>query len=220
MAQGVTGFDAGVGVLSPVCDDESEDGMGNSKTPSRDVWGERKTRGSCESRLPGRQDGWHRYFRGISPQRRCQLEGSMAKLVFVIALFLMVPTLRARQAETNATPPQTAPQATPQPAAQNPSAQDNLPASIRPGHPLDPADVDILTGKRDREIEAARRTAVPVMVGGYGEYGYYGDYYLMNGRRGAGWDMPMLPLSRIANPFFFSRISPREFGRGGIHGGR
>jgi hypothetical protein len=148
----------------------------------------------------------------------------MKNLVFAVALLLIVPALRAQQAETSGNPPQaapqTAPEAAPQPSTQNPNPQDDLPASIRPGHPLDPADVDILTGKRDREIEAARRAAVPVMAGGYGEYGYYGDYYLMNGRRGAGWDIPMLPLPRITNPFFFSRISPREFGRGGIHGGR
>src|SRR6202790_3322205 len=100
----------------------------------------------------------------------------MNKLVFAIALFLIVPALRAQQAETSGSPPQaapqTAPEPTPQPAAQN--LQDNLPAAIRPGHPLDPADVDVLTGKRDREIEAARRAAVPVMAGAYGGYGTYG----------------------------------------------
>ena len=148
----------------------------------------------------------------------------MNKLVFVIAFFLIVPALRAQQAETGGNPPQaapqTAPEAAPQPAAQNPNAQENLPASIRPGHPLDPADVDILTGKRDREIEAARRTAAPTMVGGYGEYGMYGDYYLMNGRRGGAWDIPMLPLAQVSNPFFFSTFQPRRFGRGGSRGGR
>ena len=148
----------------------------------------------------------------------------MKNLVFALALLLIAPALLAQQAETSGNPPQaapqTAPEAAPQPSTQNPNPQDDLPASIRPGHPLDPADVDILTGKRDREIEAARRATVPVMAGGYGEYGYYGDYYLMNGKRGAGWAIPMLPLPRITNPFFFSRISPREFGRGGIHGGR
>jgi len=146
----------------------------------------------------------------------------MNKLVFAIALFLIVPALHAQQAETSGNPPQaapqTAPEAAPQPAPQNP--QDNLPAAIRPGHPLDPADVDILTGKRDREIEAARRAALPVLVGAYGGYGNYGDYYWMNGRLGAAWDIPMLPLARITSPFFFSRISPRGFGRGGFRGSR
>jgi hypothetical protein len=144
----------------------------------------------------------------------------MNKSVFAVALFLVVPALRAQQSESGDNPPQTASETAPQPAATNPNTQDNLPASIRPGHPLDPADVDILTGKRDREIAAARRAAVPVMVGANGEYGNYGDYYWMNGRIGAAWDIPMLPLARITNPFFFSRISRRGFGRGGFRGGR
>src|SRR5579864_3544588 len=146
----------------------------------------------------------------------------MKKLVFGIALFLIVPALHAQQAETSGTPPQAAPpaasQAAPQPpAAQNPTAQDNLPASIRPGHPLDPADVDILTGKRDREIEAAQRAAAPYSAG---MYGTYGDPYAMQGRFGRGFDIPMLPLAQIGNPFFFSRMQSRGFGRGGFRGGR
>ena len=145
----------------------------------------------------------------------------MKKLVFAIALFLIVPALRAQQAETSGSAPQAAPQTAPdvapQPAAQNPAAQDNLPASIRPGHPLDPADVDILTGKRDREIAAAQRAAAPYPVG---MYGTYGDPYLMQGRFGRAFDIPILPLARIGNPFFFSRMQPRGFGRGGFRGGR
>lgn len=143
----------------------------------------------------------------------------MKNLVFAIALFLAVPALRAQQADTNANPPQPAAQPVPEaatpPVAQNP--QDNLPASIRPGHPLDPADVDILTGKRDREIAAAQRAAAPYSVG---MYGTYGDPYAMQGRFGRGFDMPMLPLARIGNPFFFSTLQPRGFGRGGFRGGR
>ncbi len=150
-----------------------------------------------------------------------QPEDAMKKLVFAIALFLIVPVLRAQQAETSGNPPQAAPQAAPEaappPATQSPNSQDNLPASIRPGHPLDPADVDILTGKRDREIEAAQRAAVPYSVG---IYGTYGDPYAIQGRFGRGFDMPMLPLARISNPFFFSTMQPRGFGRGGFRGGR
>ena len=140
----------------------------------------------------------------------------MNKLVFGIALFLIVPALRAQQAETSASATQAAPQTAPDVAPQ-PAAQDNLPASIRPGHPLDPADVDILTGKRDREIQAAQRAAVPYSVG---MYGTYGDPYAMQGRFGRGFDIPMLPLARISNPFFFSTLQPRGFGRGGFRGGR
>lgn len=148
------------------------------------------------------------------------MEDAMNKLVFVIALFLAVPALRAQQAESSDRQPQTATEAAPQPAATNPNPQDNLPASIRPGHPLDPADVDILTGKRDREIEAARRAAIPVLAGAYGGYGNYGDYYWMNGRIGAQWDIPLLPLARITSPFFFSRFPEQGFGRGRFRGGR
>lgn len=144
----------------------------------------------------------------------------MNKLVFAIALFLIVPALRAQQTEPNGTPPQTAPEAIPQTFTQNPSPQESLPAAIRPGHPLDPADVDILTGKRDREIEADRQPAVPSYVGSYGDYGNYGDYYWMNSRFGAAWDIPKLPLTRITSPYFFSRLSPGGFGRGGFRGGR
>jgi hypothetical protein len=145
----------------------------------------------------------------------------MKKLVFAIALFLAVPALRAQQAETSGSPPQaatqTAPEAVLPPAVQSPNPQDNLPASIRPGHPLDPADVDILTGKRDREIEAAQRAGVPYSLG---MYGTYGDPYAMQGRFGRRFDIPMLPLARISNPFFFSTLQPRGFGRGGFRGGR
>ena len=142
----------------------------------------------------------------------------MKELVFAIALFLIVPALHAQQTESSGNPPQAAPQAAPeQPAAQNPTAHDNLPASIRAGHPLDPADVDILTGKRDREIAAAERAAVPYSVG---MYGTYGDPYATQGRFGRVFDIPMLPLARISNPFFFSTMQPRGFGRGGFRGGR
>lgn len=147
----------------------------------------------------------------------------MKRLVFGFAFFLMVPALRAQQTETEGNTPQaeaqTAPQTDPQVLAQA-AAQDSLPASIRPGHPLDPADVDILTGKRDREMEAARQAGAPVMVDPYGGYGYYGGYYRMNGRLGARWELPLLPLTRIRNPFFFSRLGPLGFGRGAFRGGR
>src|ERR1700688_506360 len=154
-----------------------------------------------------------------------QPEDAMNKLVFAIALFSIVPAMRAQQAETSGNPPmpapqtetQAAPQSAPQPPAQNPNAQDNLPTSTRPGHPLDPADVDILTGKRDREIAAAQRTSVPITMGMYGDYG---DLYAMQGRFGRGSDIPMLPLPRISNPFFFSTMQQRGFGHGGIRGGR
>src|SRR6266404_3602041 len=140
----------------------------------------------------------------------------MRTLIFTVAILFMVPALRAQQDEPKQNPTQSVSQET----TENSNVQNSLPESIRPGHPLDPADVDILTGKRDREIEAARRAAAPVMMGGYGEYGTYGDYYLMNGRRGGAWDIPMLPLTQVSGPFFFSTLQPRRFGRGGFRDGR
>jgi hypothetical protein len=147
----------------------------------------------------------------------CQQEDAMNKFVFAIAFLLIVPSMRAQQAETSGNLPQTETQAAPLLATRNPNEQDNLPAAIRPGHPLDPADVDILTGKRDREIEAARMAALPISVGMYGNYG---DLYAMQGRFGRVSDIPILPLTRISNPFFFSTMQPRGFGRGGFRGSR
>jgi hypothetical protein len=143
----------------------------------------------------------------------------MKNLLFAIAFLLVVPALRAQQTDNSTQPP--APAAS-QPSTPQENGQNNPPAAIRPGHPLDPADVDVLTGKRDRELEAARRkAATPAMVGGYGDYGTYGDYYWMSGRLGSTWDIPILPLTRITNPFFFGLPAPRGFGWGGLgRGGR
>lgn len=145
----------------------------------------------------------------------------MNKLVFAMVLFLTVPALRAQQAETKDNPPQAEVQAAPQASTEAGNAENSLPADIRPGHPLDPADVDILTGKRDREIEAARRAALPISVGMYGNYG---NFYPMQGRLGRAFDFTMLPLTRISNPFFFGLVAPRGlesgFGRRGYRRGR
>jgi hypothetical protein len=136
----------------------------------------------------------------------------MKTVVFAFAVFLIVPTLRAQQAETKENPPQAAPQETTEYSKTN----NSLPEAIRPGHPLDPADVDILTGKRDREIEASR-SGTPYAASGY--YGAYSDPSALNGRRGAMLDLPFLPLRRFVNPFFFFSNQPSGFGRG-IGGGR
>jgi len=132
------------------------------------------------------------------------------------------PTGSAAQAAPQPSPdaaPATAADTAPQPTGQSPSAQDQLPPELRPGHPLNPEDVDVLTGKRDRQIAAAQRANSPVLASPYGEFGYYGDYFWMNGRLGETWDIPMLPLSRISNPFFFGSGSMRGW-RGRGFGGR
>ena len=143
----------------------------------------------------------------------------MNKIVYAAILFLVVPGLRAQRAATPENPPQAEVQPAPQLSEEVPNPADSLPASIRPGHPLDPADVDVLTGKKDRELEMARRAAIPALNNGYLAYG---DLYGMRMGRGAGFDVPFLPLARFGNPFFFSLLSPgsfgRGFGRGGIRG--
>jgi hypothetical protein len=143
------------------------------------------------------------------------VEAAMRKLIFGVALFLVIPALRAQQEQPNDNPPPAVSQET----TQNSNVQNNLPDAIKPGHPLDPADVDVLTGKKDREAEAARRPAVSVMAGGYG-YGNYGDSFGTYGRGRAMLDFPLLPLPRLRNPFFFSLLPPRSFGSRGFRGGR
>lgn len=137
----------------------------------------------------------------------------MNKLVFASAFLFFVPNLCAQQKEPKDQSSQTSPAADLQPAPQDSNVQSNLPPSLRPGHPLDPADVDILTGKKDRELEAARAAGTAVSVGDYDNYGYL---YAGRGRFGSSFDVGLLPLTRISNPFFFSRFGARGFGRSGI----
>ena len=137
----------------------------------------------------------------------------MNKLVFASVLLFLASHIYAQQAEPKVDSTQTVPQADPHPTPQNSNAQSNLPASLRPGHPLDPADVDILTGKRDREIQASQAGVgayVTVGMSGTGDIGQYGSAF----------DVGLLPLTRISNPFFFSRFGTRGFDRGGFGRGR
>jgi hypothetical protein len=129
-------------------------------------------------------------------------------LILAIAVFLAVPTMRAQQAEAE----KSAPQTTPQETTGNSTAQNSLPDAIKPGHPLDPADVDILTGKRDREIEAARRANSLAM----GSYGAYTGAYGINARRSGALDFSLLPLRRMGRPFFFFNMAPGGFGSRGF----
>jgi hypothetical protein len=136
----------------------------------------------------------------------------MKTFIFAISVFLLIPALRAQQGETK----ETSPQAAPQENAENSNVNNSLPEAIRPGHPLDPADVDILTGKRDREIEASR-SGFPYAVSGY--YGAYSGAYALNGRRAGTFDLPFLPLRPFVNPFFFFSNQRSAFA-GGFGGGR
>ena len=133
----------------------------------------------------------------------------MNQLVFASAFLFLVPNLCAQQPEPKDISSQTDTQADPQPAQQGSNAQSNLPASLRPGHPLDPADVDILTGRGNRETlasQSADGASVTVVLSGTGDIGAYGRAF----------DVGLLPLTQISNPFFFSRWQLRSFGRGGF----
>ena len=129
----------------------------------------------------------------------------MKTVMVAAALFLVVPVLKAQQtkAEEKATP-----QTTQQEATVNSNVQAGSTEAIKPGHPLDPADVDILTGKRDREIEASRR-ANSIVMGGYGAYN---GAYALNARRSGMLDHSLLPLRRIDRPVFFFSMAPGGFG--------
>ncbi len=52
-----------LGFSHQICDDESQDGVGNSNALGCDVRAERKTRGPSESQLPGHQVRQHRDLR-------------------------------------------------------------------------------------------------------------------------------------------------------------
>src|ERR1700680_4922536 len=117
-------------------------------------------------------------------------EGVMKTLMLAAALFLVVPVLKEQQTEPEE---KTTPQTTQQETTVNSNVQTSSSEAIKPGHPLDPADVDILTGKRDREIAASRRANTVVMGG----YGAYNGAYAANARRSGMLDLSLLPLRRV-----------------------
>lgn len=140
----------------------------------------------------------------------------MRTLILAAAMVLAVPSMRAQQAESNETTPPTTPQET----INNADSQHALPEAIRPGHPLDPADVDVLTGKRDRAIQSSQKTPASVVLGNYGGYGTYSGFDEFNGRYRGVLDFTWLPLTRIGNPFLFLSGPPRGFALRGFRGGR
>jgi hypothetical protein len=84
-----------------------------------------------------------------------------------------------------------------QPPASNAPAASEQPVSVRPGHPLDPHDVDVLTGKIDREAQAQRYGRAQVYWGDSGSYGF------MSYGRGVRGSRMFRPFLFGAQPFFF-----------------
>jgi hypothetical protein len=143
----------------------------------------------------------------------------MKLFILWVAVFLAVPTMHAQQGDADQkSAPAAATQST---GASDRQASNNQPREsqdIKPGHPLDPADVEILTGKRDREIEASRRNN-SILMDNYGDYAspYGRNGFEFNQRRIGILDMD-LPFRRIGDSFFFFNGTPGGFGSRGFGG--
>jgi hypothetical protein len=140
----------------------------------------------------------------------------MRRGAFLFALLLAAPVVWAQQE-----PSKPAPAAQPanstgneQPAAAVPTPEPA--ATPKPGHPLDPHDVDVLTGKADREARAPGVTPY-IDIGGYGQ-----GLSLRNGWNHQGNQaFPFVFGAVNGKPFFFfgngsfggrGRFGPRSFG--------
>lgn len=95
------------------------------------------------------------------------------------------------------------------PPSDVPAASDQS-QSVRPGHPLDPHDVDVLTGKLDREAQAQRYGRGQVYLGDTSSYGFM--RYGYGGRN----TQTFRPFLFGAQPFFFHSgfFFPRPRSRG------
>ena len=102
------------------------------------------------------------------------------------------------------------PARTEEPAAAPTQAQ----SAPKLGHPLDPADVDVLTGKSKRaSSDAYQAPAIsPYGYGGYGGYGGFGPYSLGASRFGGS---QFASVGGSAQPLFapiaFGRVGNRSF---------
>lgn len=96
-------------------------------------------------------------------------EGAMKPAALLVVLLFVASNLCAQQQPQE--PPKPAPAATPAEAVPPNAAQTPAPpAAPQLGHPLDPKDVDVLTGKADRDARANAPRATPYI--GYGQTGY------------------------------------------------
>jgi hypothetical protein len=101
----------------------------------------------------------------------------MKRATFLAVLFLAGQVVWAQQEEQNKPAAPNPPESSQNSARQtNNSNQAQMPETApKLGHPLDPADVDILTGKADRNARGYSPGFVPYMYG-YGAAGYGGRY--------------------------------------------
>ena len=132
----------------------------------------------------------------------------MKRAAFLAVLLLAAQNLGAQQQSQE--PPKT-PDASDaaEPASTNTTPQAQAPASApKLGHPLDPADVDVLTGKADRARGYAGR-AVPYSY----NYGFGGTGYQL-GQSGSGLSL-FAPVTTATSPPFvplaFGQVGNRPF---------
>jgi hypothetical protein len=141
------------------------------------------------------------------------------KPILLIASLMVAFLLHAQEAarEPAAIPPEAAQTQDAQTPPTNVPARAEQPASVRPGHPLDPHDVDVLTGKIDGEAQAQRYGRAQVY---WGDSGYNGLMSYGRSVRGGGMFRPFLFGAQpffFHSGFFFPRPRPGRFFGGPVH---
>ena len=145
----------------------------------------------------------------------------MKRAAILVAILLAVPLARAQEPSK---PPEPVPTPATQPPDSNANPQPAAPVQVyqpiqvpKTGHPLDPHDVDVLTGKADRDARAAQPINPYLWPGGYGQ-GMYGWNYGGRGQfsRFAFGGFGGRPFFFFGNPFF----APQGFFFGHGGGGR
>lgn len=124
----------------------------------------------------------------------------MKRAAFLAVLFFAAQVVWAQQEESKPAAPNPPESSQTNPASQNNANQAQTPtAAPRLGHPLDPADVDTLTGKADRSARGYSPGYVPYMYG-HGSAGYGGRY----GSGSTQTSPPFVPLA-------FGNVNGRSF---------
>jgi len=141
----------------------------------------------------------------------------MKRGAFLLALLLATPVVRAQQEPSKPAPPAAQPANSTgkeQPATAAPTPEPA--AAPKPGHPLDPHDVDVLTGKADHDARAPGVTPY-IDVGGYGQGLSPRNGWNRQGNQAS----PFIFGAVNGKPFFFfgngffggrGRFGPRSFG--------
>ena len=141
-----------------------------------------------------------------------------AFLVLMTALLAVAVSAQSNAAAPQAEQP--GPQPSPLAAAPIPPS---APAGLQPGHPLDPADVAVLTGKSQTSIPAGARSTYAMAYGAVPYYYPYAGSVPMFGNSGfSTWDRTgqsfLFPTFGTFNPHFFFFGGFRHGGGRGFFG--